>query len=302
MLKRLQEKWKVSALRVLLIISTFAVGGSLTGYAGRRLLDGFGLERGVGWIILYILIVTILWPISVLLVSIFTGQFRFFSKYINKIGARVGLGRKYSVQSNQSSDLSKNAGSYNLAVFASGAGSNAQQIIHFFRDHARIRVALIVCNKPGAGVLGIAEKEGIPVLLLEKERFFNGDAYLNVLQEHQIRLIVLAGFLWKVPKQLIEAYPSGIVNIHPALLPKWGGKGMYGHHVHEAVIAGGEKESGITIHYVDEVYDHGQTIFQATCPVEANDTADILAARIHALEHAHYPRVIGELIHAKTGF
>lgn len=295
MFKRLQEKWKVSALRVLLIIATFAIGGSLTGYAGRKLLDGIGVERGAGWIILYILIVTILWPISVLLVSIFTGQFRFFSGYIGKIGTRVGLGKK-------GAGGSKQQDTYNIAVFASGAGSNAQQIIHYFRGHARVRVALIVCNKPGAGVLGIAEKEGIPVLLLEKERFFRGDAYLTTLREQQIQLIVLAGFLWKVPKALTDAYPSGIVNIHPALLPKWGGKGMYGHHVHEAVIAHGEKESGITIHYVDEVYDHGQTIFQANCPVEPNDTADTLAARIHKLEHEHFPREIGKLIDAKSGF
>ncbi len=302
MFKRLQEKWKVSALRVLLIIATFAIGGSLTGYAGRKLLDGIGVERGAGWIIIYILIVTVLWPVSVLLVSVLTGQFRFFSGYIGKIGSRVGLGKKQSVQSIQSSVHPQENTTYNIAVFASGAGSNAQQIIHYFRGHARVRVALIVCNKPGAGVLGIAEKEGIPVLLLEKERFFRGDAYLATLREQQIQLIVLAGFLWKVPKALTDAYPSGIVNIHPALLPKWGGKGMYGHHVHEAVIANGDKESGITIHYVDEVYDHGQTIFQATCPVEPNDTADTLAARIHKLEHAHFPREIGKLIDAKSGF
>lgn len=302
MFKRLQEKWKVSALRVLLIILTFAIGGSLTGWAGRKLLDATGLERGAAWIVLYVLIVTVLWPVSVLIVSLLTGQFRFFSGYIGKLGARVGIGRKSAVGSKQLAVRSKQGETYNISIFASGAGSNAQQIINYFRGHAHIRVALIVCNKPGAGVLGIAKKEGIPALLIEKDRFFNGDAYLPELQEKQIRLVVLAGFLWKVPKTLIEAYPSGIINIHPALLPKWGGKGMYGNYVHQAVIINGDKESGITIHYVDEVYDHGQIIFQASCPVEIHDTPETLAARIHQLEHAHFPREIAKLIAAKTGF
>lgn len=302
MFKRLQEKWKVSALRVLLIIATFAIGGSLTGYAGRKLLDGAGLERGAVWIIVYILIVTILWPFSVLLVSLLTGQFRFFSGYIRKIGGRMGIGKQRANGRGQGAGGKGQGVTYQIAIFASGAGSNAQQIINYFRGNKQVRVALIVCNKPGAGVLGIAKKEGIPTLQIEKERFFRGDAYLPELQEKQIRLVVLAGFLLKVPKALIEAFPSAIINIHPALLPKWGGKGMYGNYVHQAVITNGDKETGITIHYVDEVYDHGQIIFQASCPVEYNDTPETLAARIHQLEHTHFPREIGKLIAAKTGF
>lgn len=183
-----------------------------------------------------------------------------------------------------------------VAIFASGAGSNAQQVINHFRDSRTTRIALIVCNKPGAGVLNIAQKEHIPVLLIEKEAFFRGNGYLDELKEAGIDFIVLAGFLWKVPATLTAAYPNRIVNIHPALLPRYGGKGMYGMFVHEAIITAGEKESGITIHYVDNVYDNGDIIFQATCPIEPGDTPAILAQKVHQLEHAHYPRVIEEVI------
>lgn len=179
-----------------------------------------------------------------------------------------------------------------IALFASGAGTNAQKIMEHLKGHAEIKVALVVCNKPGAGVIGLAEKAGVPVLMIEKERFFRGDHYLPVLNEMGISFIVLAGFLWKIPAELIQAYPQGIINIHPALLPKYGGKGMYGSHVHEAVIAHRETESGITIHYVDEHYDHGATIFQAKCVVDEFDTADTLAQKIHKLEHAHFPNVV----------
>lgn len=185
-----------------------------------------------------------------------------------------------------------------LAIFASGAGSNAQKIIDHFRGSGEVDVTLIICNKPGAGVLTIAERENIPSIIIEKERFFQGDTYLPVLQQYGIDFLILAGFLWKVPQPLIEAFPNKIVNIHPALLPKYGGKGMYGHHVHEAVLAAGEKQSGITIHYVDGHYDNGDIIFQATCPVLPGDTTDTLAQRIHQLEHLHYPRVIGEVVFA----
>lgn len=183
-----------------------------------------------------------------------------------------------------------------IAVFASGAGSNAQKIIDHFRSSEDVVVSLIACNKPGAGVLKIAAKENIPSWIIEKEKFFHGNAYMDELKDAGTDLIVLAGFLWKVPVALIRAFPHKIVNIHPALLPKYGGKGMYGQYVHQAVIDNKEKESGITIHYVDEHYDHGDIIFQATCPVRENDTADSLAQRIHQLEHEHYPRVVGGLL------
>jgi phosphoribosylglycinamide formyltransferase 1 len=191
-----------------------------------------------------------------------------------------------------------------IAIFASGAGSNAQKIIDSSRLHSTktdgkgssYNVSLIVCNKPDAGVLKIAARENIPSLLIEKEKFFNGDAYVPELKAAGIDFIVLAGFLWKVPPVLIKAFAKHIINIHPALLPAYGGKGMYGMHVHEAIINHQEKESGITIHYVDELYDHGEIIFQAKCPVLPGDSPALLAQRIHELEHKHYPAVIDALL------
>jgi len=183
-----------------------------------------------------------------------------------------------------------------IAIFASGAGSNAKQIIEYFSNHPVVQVAMVVCNKPGAGVLDIAAQYHIPALLIEKEQFFRGDAYVDELKEAKIDFIILAGFLWKIPSALIQAYPNRIINIHPALLPKYGGKGMYGQFVHEAVLAAKEAESGITIHIVDELYDHGQTIFHASCSVLPGDTPATLAQRIHALEHKHYPEVIEQFI------
>jgi phosphoribosylglycinamide formyltransferase-1 len=187
-----------------------------------------------------------------------------------------------------------------LAIFASGTGSNAQKIIDYFRHSSHIRVAVIVCNKPDAGVLAIAKRESIPQLLIERERFLRGDGYAEELEKMGIGFIVLAGFLWKIPDTLINQWRNRIINIHPALLPLHGGKGMYGEKVHQAVIAAGEKESGITIHYVDEHYDNGDVIFQAKCEVIPGDTAASLAERIHKLEHQYFPRVIEEVITGKA--
>ncbi len=184
----------------------------------------------------------------------------------------------------------------NIAVFASGAGSNTLKLIQHFEQHPAIHISLIVSNKKDAGVVAIARARHLPVLLLEKEAFFHGDAYVGELRQQAIDFIVLAGFLWKIPSRLIAAYPNRIINIHPALLPGYGGKGMYGHFVHEAVIAAGEKVSGITIHYVDEKYDHGSVIFQVTCPVDENDTPNTLAQKIHALEHRHFPEQVEKLL------
>lgn len=183
-----------------------------------------------------------------------------------------------------------------IAIFASGTGTNTANIIHYFRDHQTIKISLIVSNKPDAGVLAIAGKEKIPTLILEKEAFFRGGSYVDDLREKGIDLVVLAGFLWKVPPALVKAFPGRIINIHPALLPKYGGKGMYGRYVHEAVLAAEETESGITIHFVDEHYDNGQVIFQARVLVEPGDTPDSLAQKIHQLEYYHFPRIIEEVI------
>jgi formyltetrahydrofolate-dependent phosphoribosylglycinamide formyltransferase len=285
MFEKLKQRWKVNGLNLALIITTFALGGSLCGYAGRKLLALTNIEKGVLWIILYILLITLLWPLCVLVISIPLGQFSFFKKYILKIAGRFGAKNKETVT--------------RMAIFASGAGSNALQIIKHFKNSNDIKVALIICNKPGAGVINIANSHNIPVLMIEKDRFFNTGAYLPELEKFKIDFIALAGFLWKVPLALIKAYPQKIINIHPALLPAYGGKGMYGHYVHKAVINNKEKQSGITIHYVDELYDHGQIIMQACCDVAENDTAETLAQKIHALEHRHFAPVIEELLKSK---
>lgn len=184
----------------------------------------------------------------------------------------------------------------NIAIFASGAGSNAQKIIDHFRGSQLVRISIILCNKPGAGVFDIAEREGIPSVLIEKEAFFRGDTYVRMLQDADIDLIVLAGFLWKLPDNLIAAYPDKIVNIHPALLPKYGGKGMYGHFVHEAVILAKEAESGITIHYVNEHYDEGRVILQERCAISPEDDPVSLARKVQALEHQWYPLIVERLL------
>jgi phosphoribosylglycinamide formyltransferase-1 len=186
-----------------------------------------------------------------------------------------------------------------IAIFASGAGSNAKNLIKAAdkgkKNKISYEVAMVVCNKPGAGVIDVANEHGIPVLMLEKEKFFRGDGYTGELRAAGIELIVLAGFLWKLPAVLIRAYPRKIINIHPALLPRYGGKGMYGMHVHESVITNKDKESGITIHFVDELYDHGQPILQVKCTVEESDTPESLAKKIHGLEYRHFPPTVALL-------
>jgi len=285
MFKKLKQRWGVNGVQMLLILCTFALGGSLCGFAGRKLLGLTGLENGFLWVLLYIVLVTLLWPFCVLLISIPFGQFSFFIKYLSKIWNRMS-GNKTRVS---------------VAIFASGAGSNAEKIIEQAslaekNGTGHYSVNLVVCNKPGAGVLAIADRYGIETLLIDKEQFFKSDSYVSVLKSRRIQFIVLAGFLWKVPPALMRAYPNKIINIHPALLPNYGGKGMYGSKVHEAIIASGDKESGITIHYVDELYDHGSIIFQDKCAIDEKDTAEILAQKIHLLEHRHYPQVIENLL------
>ena len=182
-----------------------------------------------------------------------------------------------------------------IAIFASGSGTNAEAIIKHFEGNEQIQIARVLSNKESAGVLDRADRLGIPMGTFKKAEL-EDDSFLNVLKDDNIDFIVLAGFLLKIPPYLIKAFPEKIVNIHPALLPKYGGKGMYGHHVHEAVINNEEKESGITIHLVDEIYDNGRHLFQATVPVDSSDTPDSLAGKIHKLEHAHFPEVIDKYI------
>lgn len=184
----------------------------------------------------------------------------------------------------------------NIAVFASGSGSNAENIARYFANSDKVRVALVLSNNRNAGVHERMHRLGIPSQSFSREEFADGKVILAKLQAYEIDLIVLAGYMNKITLPLLQAYPGRIINIHPALLPKFGGKGMYGMHVHEAVVAAAEKESGITIHYVNENYDEGAPIFQATCPVLPGDTPEQVADKVHALEYAHFPRVIAEVL------
>ena len=179
-----------------------------------------------------------------------------------------------------------------IVVFASGSGSNAERITTYFSEKGSAQVSLILCNNLQAGVLERAKRLDIPSLVFNRQAFYKTNVVLNVLKTQQPDLIVLAGFLWKVPENLITAYPNRILNIHPSLLPKYGGKGMYGARVHQAVVANSETESGITIHYVNEHYDEGNILFQAKTQVLPTDTTDTLAEKIHLLEYEHFPKVI----------
>lgn len=182
-----------------------------------------------------------------------------------------------------------------IAILASGEGTNAERIIRYFSEKKTVEVVVVITNKQLAGVIKRAEGLGVPAEIIPAQGFATGEA-LKTLHRYETDFVVLAGFLLKVPDDILHDYPNKIVNIHPALLPKFGGKGMYGSRVHEAVIAAGEKESGITIHYINEHYDEGGIILQAQCPVMPHDTPDTLAARIHQLEYEFFPKVIEETV------
>lgn len=183
-----------------------------------------------------------------------------------------------------------------IAIFASGSGSNAQRIFEYFRESEIAEVACVLTNKADAYIIERARNFNIPVLVFSRKDCYESDKVLNYLKEQKIDLIVLAGFLWLVPHNIIEAFPDRIVNIHPALLPKYGGKGMYGNFVHTAVIENKEKESGITIHYANQNFDEGGIILQEKCLVEEGDTCETLARKIQKLEHEFYPKVIENII------
>lgn len=184
-----------------------------------------------------------------------------------------------------------------IAIFASGEGTNTEHIIRYFNARKTAEIALVVASRPTAGVIGRAERMHVPCRVISSSEFAAGKATC-ILQDYEIDFIVLAGFLLKVPDEMITLYPHRIVNIHPSLLPKFGGKGMYGLHVHEAVLAAGEHVSGITIHYIDGHYDEGTVIFQAGCPVFPGDVPESLAARVHELEYRYYPVVIEKLVNS----
>ncbi len=184
----------------------------------------------------------------------------------------------------------------NIAIFASGSGTNAENIISYFKDSKTVAIKLILCNKADAFVVQRAKNHNINCLVFNRNELNNTTKVIDALQENQIDFVVLSGFLLLMPQNIIQKYEGKIVNIHPALLPNYGGKGMYGDNVHKAVIEAGEKESGITIHYVNQFFDKGDNIFQAKVSVEPNDTPDTLAQKIHTLEYAHFPRIIEQTI------
>lgn len=291
MFVHLQKKWGVSTRQFWVIFIAFALTGTTTAFITRYVATWLGLSAESYWLWRLLLRVSMLligYQVLLLMYGGLLGQWAFFWKYERKLLQKLGIIKKGAETSAQTT--------FKIAIFASGAGSNAAKMIAYFKGHPFVQVALIVSNKSDAGVLAIASANNIETLIIERERFTKGDAYTPELMEKGINFIVLAGFLWKIPATLIASYPNKIVNIHPALLPKYGGKGMYGARVHEAVIAAREPESGITIHWVNEHYDEGATIFQAKCKVDTGDTADSLAEKIHVLEHAHFSEQIERLL------
>lgn len=293
MLQPLMKKWNVSGRDLVVILVVFAITGLTTAYISKAITGwvGFTDDTHWGWkLMLRLLMLIFGYQFILLTVAFLLGQFQFFWRFERNLLTRLGFFKQEAATPTHMKEKIK------LAVFASGTGSNTQKLIDHFRDSAVAEISLVVCNKPGAGVIDIAKKENIPVLTVERKRFLQDDGYVNELTRAGIGFIVLAGFLWKIPTALINAFPRKIVNIHPALLPKHGGKGMYGQYVHEAVLNAGEVETGISIHYVDEHYDSGDIIFQTACPVLESDGPEDIAKRVHLLEYVHYPAVVESVV------
>lgn len=183
-----------------------------------------------------------------------------------------------------------------IVIFASGSGTNAGNLIKFFNNKDNESVVLVLTNNPNAKVIKRCDKLNVNCLLFSRTDFYGSSKVLNILNKNNPDLIVLAGFLWKFPEVILKEFPKKVINIHPALLPKYGGKGMYGKHVHEAVVQNNDIETGITIHYVNEHYDEGTIIFQAKCTVSKTDTADDIATKIHKLEMEHFPKVVEQIL------
>lgn len=183
-----------------------------------------------------------------------------------------------------------------IAIFASGSGSNAENIYHYFKNSAEVKISLILTNNPKAGVIERAKRLDIPYKVFNRSEFNASNQITKELLEKKIDLIVLAGFLWLIPSSLLNAFPDKLINIHPALLPKYGGKGMYGDHVHQAISDAGETETGITIHYVNEFYDEGAVIFQKSVSIKKGEDPTLIAEKVHALEYEFFPKVINDLL------
>ncbi len=183
-----------------------------------------------------------------------------------------------------------------IAVFASGSGSNMENIFNYFKANNRVEIACLLSNKPDAYVLERAKKFDVDFLVFNRQNFDNSDIILGYLRQHNVNFIVLAGFLWLIPEYLINEFPKRIINIHPALLPKYGGKGMYGNNVHRAVKENSEEETGITIHYVNSKYDEGEYIYQKSVRIDKTDDVDDIAQKVHALEYEYFPKIIEKII------
>jgi phosphoribosylglycinamide formyltransferase-1 len=183
-----------------------------------------------------------------------------------------------------------------LVLFASGSGTNVENLIRYFKNHHMVEIISVCCNNPDAFVIQRAKKHQIPVFVFNRADLYSSNKVLQYLRSSKADWIILAGFLWLLPENIVREFEKRIVNIHPALLPGYGGKGMYGMRVHQAVIDAGEKESGITIHYVNTEYDKGDIIFQARCRIDAGETPETLAAKVHRLEYEHYPEIVEKLV------
>jgi phosphoribosylglycinamide formyltransferase 1 len=183
-----------------------------------------------------------------------------------------------------------------IAIFASGSGSNAQKIMEFFNKHQDAEVSLVLTNNPEAYVLQRADNFEVPSHIFDRNEFYNSEEIVSLLKNLQIDLIVLAGFLWLIPENLLSAFPNRIINIHPSLLPKFGGKGMYGDKVHKAVLESGEEESGISIHFVNQHFDEGEIIHQSKFRIEKRDDLEMIKFKIQQLEHLHYPKIVEQLL------
>ena len=183
-----------------------------------------------------------------------------------------------------------------IAIFASGSGTNAENLINFFKENKKIEISLIFSNNKNAGIIQRAVNLNVEYYIFSRTDFYKSEKVLNKLKNNNIDFIVLAGFLWLIPEFLINAYPNKIINIHPALLPKYGGKGMFGMNVHKAVVENKDSETGITIHYVNKEYDKGNIIFQAKCEIKGTDTPEDIAKKVHELEYEHFPKVINNII------
>lgn len=288
MFTRLKKHWKADNKKLFLILLTFAITGSLTAWLSNKIGVWLFLDKfSFAWWLSKILVFIFGYQVLILIIGFCLGQFPFFWNYEKKILRSLHLLKK--INENEINQIK------NICLFVSGVGTNAQKIIDHFKNHHSIRIVLMVCNNPKAGAITIAKKENIPLLLINKSTL-RESAFLNQLSPYNIDLIVLAGFLLKIPDALLRTYPGKIINLHPALLPDYGGAGMFGIAVHKAVIADRPKESGITIHYVDGEYDHGEIILQKRFGLDENESIDTLVGKIRSLEHENFAPTIEKLL------